>query len=124
MKAIRGSISMGTDTKLTDTDHLMQVMENAEEKMYLTKTLERKSVKSAAINEIVQALHESSEMEKMHALRVSSLCYDFGRTLGMPDVELRKLKDAGFLHDIGKIAVDTHILNNPNAPSSQEWGTI
>ncbi len=124
VKAIKGSISMGLDTKQEETEDLMHVLENAEEKMYIEKALERKSAKGTVINEIVQMLHQNSELEKMHALRVSAICYAFGRRLNLPDVELRKLRDAGYLHDIGKIGLETKILNNKMVLTTKEWGTV
>lgn len=124
VKAIKGSISMGLDTKEEESDDLLHVLENAEERMYLEKALERKFARSSAINEIVQTLHENYPVEKMHALRVSALCYAFGRTQKLTDVELRKLRDAGFLHDIGKIVLESRILDHTKVLSGKEWGSV
>lgn len=124
VKAIKGSISMGLDTKLEESGNLLHVLENAEERMYLEKALERKFARSSAINEIVQTLHENYPVEKLHAIRVSALCYEFGRMLKLPDVELRKLRDAGFLHDIGKIVLESRILDHTKALSGKEWGSV
>jgi len=47
-----------------------------------------------------------------------------GRALKLSEVDIRKLKEAGYLHDIGKIVLDPKILNKNFQLSSQEWNEI
>ncbi|MDD4239065.1 MAG: diguanylate cyclase [Desulfotomaculaceae bacterium] len=111
IKAIKGSISMGFYAKQDITEDLMQVLYNAEEKMYSAKALERDKVRRSVIDSIITTLHQNSPREKNHSLRVSELCQELGRALKLPEVELRKLKEAGYLHDIGKIVLEPKLLN-------------
>jgi len=45
-----------------------------------------------------------------------------GRAMNLPETETRKLKDAGFLHDIGKIVIEEDILNGSGSPLFREDG--
>jgi len=44
--------------------------------------------------------------------------------MGLTEIEVNKLKVAGLLHDIGKIAIDEQILNKPGKLTGQEWDEI
>jgi putative two-component system response regulator len=56
-----------------------------------------------------------------HIERVSNLSMVLGRKLGLNEKELEALKYGGILHDIGKIAVPTAILNKPERLNEKEW---
>lgn len=111
IKAIKGSISIGYAAKEEESEDIANVLNVAEERMYLAKTLERDEVKSGAINEIITTLHDSNMREKSHSIRVSELCQKLGSRLSLAETEILKLKKAGYLHDIGKIVLDPRLLN-------------
>src|SRR5512138_1639490 len=45
-----------------------------------------------------------------HSLRVGKYAAAVGEALGMDTGEVAALRSAGYLHDIGKVAVDKHIF--------------
>ena len=118
--AIKGSISMGYDTKLTPDQNIVRTMENAENGMYKDKMLNRKNVNSEMVQTIIETLHNKIPQEKQHSLNVSEICQNIGIALEMPENEVRKLKEAGYLHDIGKIVLDESIINNEGAKTEKE----
>jgi diguanylate cyclase (GGDEF)-like protein/PAS domain S-box-containing protein len=120
VKAIKCSVSMGADTKENAGDNILDIIKRAEERMYLTKTIERNNSKNCVIENIISTLHEGSYREKDHAFRVRDLCQKMGRALNLSEVEIRKLKTAGFLHDIGKIVMVPELLNKKDNFTSQE----
>ena len=103
--AIKASISIGFDTKTTIRQPIEGTLKNAEDAMYREKTLGRKAVASDMIRTIVETLHAENPAEKRHAVLVSELCRDVGTAMGKPETDVRKLRETGFLHDIGKIAL-------------------
>lgn len=123
IRAIRGSLSIGFDTKRHPQEDIMQVLASAEARMYSAKTLERDEVRSRAFEAILQTLFENSPGEEDHARRVSALCQKFGRALGLPKVDVRRVKEAARLHDIGKIVLDPGILNQKML-TSLEWSEM
>lgn len=110
VKAIRGSISMGCDTKTAADVDIKDIYKNAESRMYFRKTLDKDKLKSAALDSIIQMLHDISPREGEHAINVSELSEKIGRAMGMSEVEVKRLKDAAYLHDIGKITLDEDLV--------------
>lgn len=124
IKVIKGSISMGADTKQKIGDNIVEVLDRAEERMYSVKTLECNEFRSRVIDSIIATLHENSVREKDHSHHVSELCQELGKALKLSEVDIRKLKEAGYFHDIGKIVLDSKILNKNFQLSSQEWNEM
>ena len=61
---------------------------------------------------------------RAHSERVARLSVAFGRELGLAGSELRLLRDAGRLHDIGKLGLNQHILQKPAALSEAEFAEV
>ncbi len=111
IKAVKVSISMGCDTKQTKEEDIMHTIKTAEEKMYLTKALRRDDTRNTAIDTIIQNFHKSNPKEKEHSNNVIRLCQKMGEELNLPEAEILKLKNAGYLHDIGKIVLEPEIFD-------------
>lgn len=109
--AIKCSISLGSDTKISANQSLEEVITNAENEMYKDKTMNRNSVNKDIIDTIVETLHSRNLREKQHSVAVSELCGEIGSVLHLPELEISKLKRAGYLHDIGKIIFDESVLS-------------
>lgn len=101
--------------------NIEQVLKNAELNMYKDKIINKKTLSENYINTIIEALHSNNPYEKEHSFNVSKLCKDIGNALKLSETEVKKLKDAGFLHDIGKVALykDNHI-NEDNIPEENK----
>jgi diguanylate cyclase (GGDEF)-like protein/putative nucleotidyltransferase with HDIG domain len=104
--AIKGSISMGCATKISTEENIEEVMENAESEMYKVKTLDRKVINSEMIDTIIETLHDKDPMERTHSISVSEICGNMGSYMELSETEINKLKKAGFLHDVGKVAFE------------------
>ena len=60
----------------------------------------------------------------LHSERVAELAVTIGRRLHFDEVELRDLRRAGLLHDIGKLGVSTLILDKPDRLTERERAEI
>lgn len=107
---IKCSIAIGFDTKVDSSRDVEKVMGNAEREMYKEKLLSKKNYSLNTIQSILKTLHERDPREKLHSERVAELCYKIGRAIGLNEHELKRLKDVGLIHDIGKIVLDEEIL--------------
>lgn len=123
-RAIRGSVSIGCAVKADPYTFIKEVLEDAEEKMYLEKTLERNDFRISAIESIISHLYANSPREKEHAIAVSRISEALGAALGLAKDDIRKLKDAGYLHDIGKTTLDHTLLNKNHKLNYQEWSEM
>jgi diguanylate cyclase (GGDEF)-like protein/PAS domain S-box-containing protein len=119
MAAIKCSMALGYDTKISREQDIERTMANAEDKMYEDKTLNREQINSELIDSIIRTLHQRSPREKRHSAAVSKICEDIARAMGLSETQIRNLTEAGFLHDIGKIVLAPDLLNK-NTPLSYE----
>jgi diguanylate cyclase (GGDEF)-like protein/PAS domain S-box-containing protein len=111
VEAMRCSISLGSCTKVHQEQSLIDIIVNAENQMYQEKTRNRSTVNSAIIREMQETLHTRSPREKDHAEKVMDIASRFGSSLHLNEAEISALERTAYLHDIGKIVLDPHILD-------------
>lgn len=56
-----------------------------------------------------------------HSLRVGRYAAAIGEAMGLPQGEIQSLRAAGYLHDIGKVAVDKYLFAKPSKLEPQEF---
>jgi len=56
-----------------------------------------------------------------HSLRVARYAAAIGEAMGLDPTEVAALRSAGYLHDIGKVAVDKHLFGKPSALDPEEF---
>lgn len=78
----------------------------------------------AIFTSLNEALELSDPYTRGHSDRVGSLAVALGIDLGLTSRELEILKDAGALHDIGKIGVSKDILNKPGKLAPDEFDEV
>ncbi|GMQ62322.1 HD-GYP domain-containing protein [Vallitalea maricola] len=88
-------------------------------------------------NDLIKALKTKSELFNYlnhlrsvdeytysHSLNVSMLCNIFGQWLHLDKQDIENLTVAGLLHDIGKLSIDTKIINKPGKLTDDEFAII
>ncbi len=105
INAIKCSMAIGSATKTTESQNIIRIIEDAENKMYYEKNINRSKIDEDLINTIISSLHEKNKFQKIHSEMVSKLCVEIGEKMNLPKSELHKLKELGYLHDIGKIVL-------------------
>jgi HD-GYP domain-containing protein (c-di-GMP phosphodiesterase class II) len=59
-----------------------------------------------------------------HSTRVADYAVAIGRRLGMDDEEVRRLRRAGLVHDLGKLTVPNSILEHPGKLDDAQWAVV
>ena len=59
-----------------------------------------------------------------HLERVAGLADEVGKRMGLPASSLMFIRDAGLLHDIGKVGVNEEILDKVGHLTDEEWAVI
>ncbi|NCA98245.1 MAG: diguanylate cyclase [Clostridia bacterium] len=113
------SIAFGLATKSLPGDNLSGIIVKAEKNMYRSKATCERSRKDF-IDWIIRMLFEKSAVESQHAKRVQQLCKQMAVVLGFDQDLVERIALAGFLHDIGKIAISTQILEKSDALTEEE----
>jgi len=76
---------------------------------------------AAAFGQVIDA---KSPYTSGHSERVSSYAADVGAAMGLPKHDLRSLRRAALLHDVGKLGVSSSILEKPGKLDDLEWGVM
>lgn len=61
---------------------------------------------------------------KGHLERVAALADEIGREAHLPPRSLLRIRDAGLLHDIGKVGVNEEVLDKVGKLTDEEWSII
>lgn len=118
------TLSLGSATRESPDEDILNVFRRAEERMYRNKMLELHSVQSALISSLMKTLHEKSLETEEHALRLETMALEVGRRLGLTNSHLDDLALLARLHDIGKITVPDEILFKPGPLTRGEWEEV
>jgi diguanylate cyclase (GGDEF)-like protein len=55
---------------------------------------------------------------------ISSIVVSMAQALQLPDAEIERIRVAALLHDVGKVAVASQILDKPSELTSAEWRSV
>lgn len=73
---------------------------------------------------MVNALDAKSHWTKGHSERVTMLAEKIARRMGLDEDEIKDVRLAGLLHDIGKIGTYDHILDKPDRLTDDEFEVV
>jgi HD-GYP domain-containing protein (c-di-GMP phosphodiesterase class II) len=79
---------------------------------------------SSLVGELVAQIDAADPSQTGHATRVAALATMLGSSIGMEAKELRQLRIAALLHDVGKILVPAAILQKAGPLTTTESSTI
>jgi diguanylate cyclase (GGDEF)-like protein/putative nucleotidyltransferase with HDIG domain len=114
-------VSWGYGIQRNKEDTIDALYEEAEAFMYNRKFYSHKSAKSKTVYVIMETLFAKSERERKHSERVGKISEVIAQKMGLSKSEIDKVRVAGRLHDIGKIAIDENILNKAGKLDAKEW---
>ncbi len=136
------TVSCGIATYPKQASNIKDLIEYADRALYRAKNLNRNKI------EIYFSVFDSLEVEKNeekllnsirtlvsvinardrytygHSERVTDYSMEVARLIGIDEEEIRLLSYAAFLHDIGKIEIDRHILNKTDFLTKNEWNIL
>ena len=118
------SISFGYETKTREEESIQDIFRNTENHMYRQKLSESSSIRSKTIDVIMSSLFEKNNREMKHSERVGELSADIASKMNLSEDDVRQIRIAGLMHDIGKIGIDENILNKPMKLNAGEWKEI
>lgn len=123
-KNIEFSMSFGWDSKRSTDESIKDLFKRVEDLMYRNKLVESPSIRGKMFETVISTLHAKNEREERHSSRVSYYCERIAKALCMNSINVKELKTAGWLHDIGKIAISDSILDKPSSLTEAEWKEI
>jgi diguanylate cyclase (GGDEF)-like protein len=121
---INVSMSLGWACKTSIEESFSKVLKNAEDGMYKNKIIQNEGHRGNIINTIVNTLYEKNPREEMHSERVGEVAAKIGEAIGFNEIDIKRIKVIGHLHDIGKIAVAEVVLNKTGRLTEKEQEEI
>jgi putative nucleotidyltransferase with HDIG domain len=76
------------------------------------------------VNALSEAITAKSQWTRGHLDRVTNFAIDIGKEMGLNEKDIKNLKLASLLHDIGKIGTYEAILNKPEELTEDEFNLI
>lgn len=92
--------------------------------MYREKLLVRPSMRSEAIETILNTLNEKDKSSQVHSRVVSNISEKIALAFSMDRLEVNEVKTAGLLHDIGKIIIPISIITKEGKLTPEEYNLI
>ncbi len=79
---------------------------------------------ASALETFANIVDERDPSTYRHSVRVAAYVAELAEALGLPRAEVGRLRWAGRLHDLGKVAVDAAVLRKPGGLDSNEWAAV
>src|SRR5262245_59233482 len=92
--------------------------------MYAQKHAGRMSAGRQSKDVLLRALTERNPDLGGHLSGVAELADRTARRLGLPSEEVERIRHAGELHDVGKVAIPDAILGKPGPLNDEEWAFV
>ena len=86
--------------------------------------LELKEAHEATIKVFIRAIEAKDPYTAGHAERVAKYALYIGREMGFSAARLEHLRYAALMHDIGKLAVPSRLLNKPGRLTPEEYSRV
>jgi diguanylate cyclase (GGDEF)-like protein len=83
-----------------------------------------KVARDAATASLTSVLSPLPHYRGQPSALIASIVVAMARNLDLPEGEVDRIRTAALLHDVGKVAVPSEILDKPAALSSAEWRTV
>jgi putative nucleotidyltransferase with HDIG domain len=115
----------GQEFHSADLDMLRALSESAGiaiENARLFKDLEEAYL--ATIRVLVSRIEEKDPYTHGHTERVAEYAVGLARAMGFPPEEVQRIQFGAFLHDIGKVHTEDHVLHKPDALTEEEWKIV
>ncbi|MBM3713018.1 MAG: diguanylate cyclase, partial [Actinobacteria bacterium] len=118
------SVSLGFCSKEWHEQDINSIISEAEDNMYKSKLLEKKSISNSIISSITRTLFEKDYETEEHTIRMRDMALEIGKLLKLSKKKLDNLSLLASLHDIGKIALSDELLNKNAKLTKREWEIV
>jgi two-component system cell cycle response regulator len=97
-----------------------EALRAADQRMFVRKSGARPAAERQSSDVLRQVLAESSDLTTRRS-SVADLVYASALRLGMAPEDAEAARQTALLHDVGKVAIPSAILNKPGALNDAEW---
>ncbi len=80
--------------------------------------------KESDVVSLLLVLESKDDYTYQHCVQVGMISYFIAKWMGKPEIEAQRIGKAGYLHDIGKTKIPSHILDKPGPLTPAEFDEI
>ncbi|WP_320044434.1 HD domain-containing phosphohydrolase [uncultured Desulfobacter sp.] len=114
-------IEAGVDDFITKPPNRIELTARIKSLLRFNEMNKKLTHVESVIITMANAIEAKDAYTQGHIERVAGLCVELGKRMGLSEAQLDALWFSGILHDIGKIAVPTSILNKPGPLDDSEY---
>jgi HD-GYP domain-containing protein (c-di-GMP phosphodiesterase class II) len=118
------SLAIGFAVKYSPSEDIKSIMTISDNRMYQDKIKYGKIMRSQTIQMALQNINVNYEQEQIHNEKVSFYCEAIAKAMKFTEQEVKDIKTAGALHDIGKIMLPSQILNKIGKLTLEEFNLV
>lgn len=118
------SVAVGYDVKTEESQTMEDIIESARNIMNERKRKQGKVMRSQVIENVLRSINFKYDNEQVHTERVAQYCELIAKAMNFSDREIDTIRQAGELHDIGKIMILPELLNKKEKLTEHEFQLI
>ncbi|WP_051412225.1 sensor domain-containing diguanylate cyclase/phosphohydrolase [Halonatronum saccharophilum] len=113
-------IALGSATKYEINKSIKDLFSEGEDKMYKRKEAAKEGLDNPVLNSLMDRFLNNGFEEKKHISRVKQLSLELAKKMNLSDNLLEKLLLLSDFHDIGKLTLDSELLNKKEELDREE----
>jgi len=113
--------SYGSVVVAPDHVTLEEALQRADQRLYENKRAPREVAGREVHDVLLSVLAENSLSLASHVTNVGRLAEAVARQMGLPEDEVVLVRETAELHDVGKAAIPSNILDKPGPLDEREW---
>ncbi len=118
------SISLGASTKKSSSENMVDILKEAEDKMYKTKIAESVPIQRSIIQSLRMILKKGDYRTKTRIKKMDDYAVLIGKRLNLSSIKLEELKLFMNFHNIGKLALADEIMAKKGSLTAEEWKIV
>ena len=118
------NISFGASTKKSSSKNIVDILKEAEDKMYKSKIVESTPVRESFIQSLRVVLKKGDYRTETRIKKMEDYAVLIGKRLNLSSIKLEELKLLMNLHNIGKLALADEIMTKKGRLTAEEWEII
>jgi len=117
-------INAGADDFLSKPIDINELLARARSLLRLKQFTDELENAEGVLFSLAQSIEARDPYTRGHCDRLAAMSARLGEKLGLPDEDIKALRRAGIVHDIGKVAVPDAILLKPGPLSAEETAVM
>jgi len=118
------SISFGVSTKKSSSENIVDILKEAEDKMYKSKIVESVPIQESLIQSLRVSLKKGDYRTETRIKKMDNYAVLIGKRLNLSSIKLEELKLFMSFQNIGKLALADEIMAKKGRLTTEEWKIV